>query len=251
MENRYPGRLGSARNTGVERLQTDIVAFLDDDAQAPPQWLAELLTTYAETGATAVGGAPVPEFATARPDWFPPSYDWVFGCRYDGLPLERGPVRHLIGANMSVKVAALRAVGGFQSDNHDDMDMCHRVAARFGGEAVVYDPQITVDHFVGADRVTWTYFWRRCFFVNRGKVQAFADMEEAANLAAERAFAVEAMKTVAGKVGRGVRGERGQLRQAGAIVAGLGLAGAGHLHGRYLLARGRTEPALTRGFERA
>src|SRR5450755_4188400 len=39
LENKYEGRLGSARNTGVERASGDIVAFLDDDAAADRDWL--------------------------------------------------------------------------------------------------------------------------------------------------------------------------------------------------------------------
>ena len=42
IENRYPGRLGSARNSALERVTGDIVAFLDDDAIAPVDWLARL-----------------------------------------------------------------------------------------------------------------------------------------------------------------------------------------------------------------
>jgi glycosyltransferase involved in cell wall biosynthesis/GT2 family glycosyltransferase len=245
--NRYDGRLGSARNTGIEQLNADVVAFLDDDAAADPTWLETLLTAYRETGAVAVGGAPQPQYQTRRPFWFPIEFNWVYGCHYQGLPEQRAVAQHLIGAAMSARVEALIKVGGFHSDNHDDMDMCHRIAAEFGPTSVLYEPRATVQHTVTAERVTWAYFWRRCFYVNRGKVLAFADMGHAGNLSAELRFAREMADSVGRRIRRGLRGDLPAFGQAAAIVIGLGLAGVGHIVGTIELRLGRTEPSLTRG----
>lgn len=250
LANRYPGRLGSARNTGVESLDTDVVAFLDDDAAADPTWLETLLRVYREdSSAVAVGGAPQPRYVTRRPAWFPVEFNWVYGCHYAGLPQQLSPVRHLIGASMSVRIDALRKVGGFHSDNHDDMDLSHRIAAEFGPGAVLYEPLATVQHTVTPERVTWAYFWQRCFQVNRGKVLAFADLGEAGNLSAELNFAREMAGRVAVRLGRALRGDLPALAQAGAVVAGLGLAGVGHVVGTVELRLGRSRPSLTRGLE--
>src|SRR5580700_5018202 len=46
LANRYQGRLGSARNSAAEVACGDIVAFLDDDAWADPDWLDRLLSPY-------------------------------------------------------------------------------------------------------------------------------------------------------------------------------------------------------------
>jgi glucosyl-dolichyl phosphate glucuronosyltransferase len=250
LQNRFPGRLGSARNTGVEQVRSSVVAFLDDDAAADRTWLETLLRVYVEDDqAVAVGGAPIPEHEVPRPGWFPREFDWVFGCHYAGLPQTRHPVRHLIGASMSVRTSALRAVGGFHSDKHDDMDLSHRIAAAHGPAAVLYEPAARVHHVVHPERLTWNYFWRRCFWINRGKVRAFADMGSAGNNTAELEFA----RRMAGAVGRrllhGVTGDVDALAQAGAIVGGLGAAAAGHLLGSAQLRIGRLPPSLTVGLE--
>ncbi len=180
LPNRYQGRLGSARNSAAEVARGDIVAFVDDDAWADPDWLDWLLLPYENEFVVAVGGAPMPEFERARPDWFPFEFDWVFGCAYSGLPEKQAPLARLIGANMSVRRLALAEIGGFHSDNHDDMDMCHRLLHLRPAEQIVYEPMALVHHFVPTARTTWAYFWRRCFFVNKGKVEAFRQMEGAA-----------------------------------------------------------------------
>ncbi len=249
LRNRFGGRLGSARNTAVEQVAADIVAFLDDDAEAERTWLERLLAVYAESGAVAVGGAPLPRFETRRPEWFPAEFDWVFGCHYAGLPEVRSPIRHLIGANMSVRIDALRQVGGFQSDNHDDMDLSHRIAAAFGSSAVVYEPLARVHHFVTAERVTWDYFWRRCYSVNKGKVRAFADMGQAGNLKAELQFAGKMLSRILKRLRRTTFGDVAALTQAAVIVAGLALAGLGHVKGRLELRLGITAPSATRGLD--
>lgn len=246
VQNRFPGRLGSARNTAVGVAKGDIVAFLDDDARARPDWLQLILCVYeADDTAMVVGGSPLPEYSVPRPGWFPLEFDWVFGCAYRGLPLVRASIPHLIGASMSARRAAVLAVDGFHSDNHDDMDLCHRVAHRFGPHSIVYDPAIQVEHYVSPNRLTWSYFWRRCFFVNRGKVVAFADMKEAGNIAAEVTFGLRALFVTAPRYCFEFKSQG--VRRAAATVAGVLLAGAGHLIGRFQLLVGNAQPSLTNG----
>jgi len=236
--NQFAGRLGSTRNTALLHCRADVVAFLDDDAEAVPDWLERILDVYAShPEAVAVGGAPIPNYGAPRPSWFPTDFDWVFGCHYRSLPTHLAPVRHLIGANMSVRRDDILAVGGFHADDHDDMDLSHRIAHQHGQDAVLYEPLATVRHFVSPGRLTWDYFWRRCFYVNRSKVGAFAELGEGGNLSAELRFVVGVMLALFPALRAAMSGKPERLRQAVVAVAGVGLAGAGHLAGRVRLAR--------------
>ena len=233
LANKYHGRLGSARNSAAEVARGDIVAFLDDDAWADPDWLDQLLLPYGDELVVAVGGAPMPEFEGARPRWFPFEFDWVFGCAYSGLPEKQAPLARLIGANMSVRRRALAEIGGFHSDNHDDMDMCHRLMYLRPAEQIVYEPTARVHHFVPAARTTWGYFWRRCFFVNKGKVEAFRQMEGAADLSADIGFVGRALSHgVSRGLREALRGDAWGAARAASILVGIVLAGAGHVAGQ-------------------
>ena len=236
--NKYNGRLGSARNSAVEFASGEVIAFLDDDAAAVADWLELLIAPYDDERVGAVGGAPLPVFEVSRPRWFPHEFDWVFGCTYRGLPLTRAPFPRLIGANMSARYSVLHEIGGFHSDNHDDMDMCHRIA--FIQYRVLYEPLAIVHHSVPASRTTWHYFWRRCYFVNQGKIEAFANMQEAAQLSAELDFVSRTLATgILVETRHVIRGDLYGLARVGTMIAGITLAGLGHLSGKLRLHRSR------------
>lgn len=242
LENKYAGHLGSARTTAAELASGELVAFLDDDASAEADWLEQMLVPFGDPDVIAVGGCPMPVFSRPRPRWFPPEYDWVFGCAYEGLPTATAPVLHVIGAAMAVRRADLDAVGYFHSDNHDDMDMCHRLLHHSPGSKILFEPRAVVRHYVHPDRLTWRYFWRRCFSVNRGKVKAFRDMGEARNLRAERSFAKRSLTQGLARGGRDLlAGDPAGLFRSLVICIGLALAGSGYLVGsiEWSLAAGR------------
>jgi glycosyltransferase involved in cell wall biosynthesis len=231
---------GQARNCAARQSAGEILAFLDDDAAAFPDWLATLVPVYDDPLVQAVGGAPIPDYETERPRWIPTEFNWVFGCAYEGLPLKRAPTRHLIGANMSVRAGVLKRIGGFHSIDFDDMDMCHRVAAVGGRGSVIYEPLARVYHYVPAERVSWQYFWRRCFYVNRHKVAAFKAMGQDANLKAEVRFVtVSLTRAVARETVRAAQGDVAALQRLATVVAGVSLACAGHAVGQYDLLRYR------------
>jgi GT2 family glycosyltransferase len=224
---------GSARNAAAESIASEVIAFLDDDAWAEPDWLERLLRVYEWFRVVAVGGAPLPEYETERPVWFPGAFNWVFGCAYEGLPQSTGPLRHLIGANLSVRRDAFQALHGFRSVDFDDLDLCMRVVDRFGTASLYFEPRAVVHHYVPAERVSWQYFYRRCYVVNREKVRTFREMGSAANLIAEREFVRRALtRDFVAYVRRGLAGEPGSFRAAGATIAGVTLAVIGHVRGR-------------------
>ncbi|MBO0684346.1 MAG: glycosyltransferase family 2 protein, partial [Candidatus Dormibacteraeota bacterium] len=92
-DSRYAGRWGASRTTAAELACGEFLLFLDDDAAATEGWLRRMLANFDDPSVLAVGGAPLPEYMGPRPRWFPPEFDWVFGCAYRGLPEVTAPAR--------------------------------------------------------------------------------------------------------------------------------------------------------------
>ncbi|MFJ8577965.1 glycosyltransferase [Micromonospora sp. NPDC093277] len=234
--------LSAARNTGLARAIGEIVAFLDDDAEAEPDWLARLLPHYQNERVLAVGGHAVPAWEEERPRWLPPEFDWVVGCSFTGQPTEVAPVRNVIGCNMSFRRSVLERTAGFDPAlgrvgrtpvGCEETELCIRVRQLEPDGMVLYEPAARVQHRVTVDRATWRYFRQRCFSEGRSKAVVARLVGSDVGLATERTYT---RRTLPAGVRRGLRqvraGDRAGLLRSGAIVAGLLVTAAGYLSAR-------------------
>lgn len=230
------GHQAVGRTMGIEATRGDIVAFLDDDAEADPDWLEWLIAPYEDERVVAVGGAPLPIYAAPRPAWFPPQLDWTFGCYYDGLPTELGETHRLIGANMSARRSSLQKIGGLHADGLEDLELCHRLAFEIPGSLVLFEPRAIVHHNVVAERVTWAYVWRRCFYVNKSKAAAINGLGLAADTTADRSFVLGALSRSARAALRDTaHGDFNGVSRFAVLVTSVTIAVAGYSWGVLML----------------
>jgi glycosyltransferase involved in cell wall biosynthesis len=239
--NRHAQGLSGARNTGVETASGDVVAFLDDDAAAEPDWLARLADAYADPAVIGAGGHVEPLWPAERPAGFPPEFDWVVGCSYRGLPEERAEVRNLIGANMSLRRDVLDDAGGFSSSlgrigavplGCEETELCIRARRLRPGGTILHEPAARVGHRVAPVRTGWRYFRARCWAEGLSKAVVAELAGNDVGLSSERAYA---LRVLPGGVLRGLgdaaRGDLSGALRALAIVAGLAVTAAGYAYG--------------------
>jgi glycosyltransferase involved in cell wall biosynthesis len=250
IDNDRPRGLAGARNAGVAVSTADVVAFIDDDARAEPDWLEQLLTCFDAAETVGAGGALIPDWEDGRPSWVPTEFYWVFGCSYTGLPEERAPVRNPIGANMAARAAALYEVGGFREGGDadsprelrargmvraagnvpDDTDLAIRVKQRIADAVWLYQPAARVLHSVPAARTSVGYFLRRSFEEGVGKASLARLVGSDASLASERGYVSRVLpRAIVRETGRLLRGDGAAALRILAIVAGTGAAGIGYL----------------------
>jgi glycosyltransferase involved in cell wall biosynthesis len=162
--------LSGARNTGLANSSGAVVAFLDDDAVAGPDWCEALIRPFADSDVVAVGGHAVPVWSRGKPGWFPDEFLWVVGCSYAGMR-RSGPVRNVIGCNMAFRREVLERLGGFDLGlgrlgnkplGCEETELCIRAVRETPGSRIELAEGCEVQHFVSADRHRLGYFFRRC-----------------------------------------------------------------------------------------
>jgi len=172
--------LSRARNTGWKLARAPLVAYLDDDAIAAPDWLSRLIDAFADLRwrSGCVGGRIEGNWEAPRPSWL---HQGLLPCltviEWDRT--ERCPTRDGIfvaGANIAFRRELLEQAGGFAENlgrkggnllSAEERDMAERIEAL--GYTTIYDPHATVKHWVGRERLT------RQWFLERARWQGISD----------------------------------------------------------------------------
>lgn len=234
--------LSGARNIGLAAADREIVAFMDDDAEADPGWLMALTSAFAVDSVVGAGGTIVPTWEGGRPTWFPPAFDWVVGCTYEGYPTAIASVRNVLGCNMAFRRLALASIGGFKTAlgrlgtmpfGVEETEVCIRLAAADSNARIQHVPAAIVRHSVPRSRATWGYFRRRCFAEGLSKAILARMVGTDRALETERSYLRSVLpRAVIRSTRQAVReGSPGLVLRAMAIIAGAAITGAGYAWG--------------------
>lgn len=174
--NATPSGASGARNTGLPRARGRLVLFVNDDTIPGPHFVRQHLEAHRELGegfmVQGLFRQPPAILANALNGVLDDS-EMVFG--YPAW----SPGQELVGAqlytcNVSVSLAAVRAIGGFDASYStygcEDTDLGERLAA--AGQQLVYRPECEAVHL---HALSVDDFMRRQFVVARAHIRLYAD----------------------------------------------------------------------------
>ena len=150
-----------ARNLGAKQARAEVLAFIDADCVAAPDWLKRLCALL-EQGYDAAGGAITNANGESLVSWA------GYLCEFREF-LPGGPARdvnNLTLGNAVYRRAAFADVGGFPVGCFPQEDQVFHDRLRQRGRRLGLDPQIVVAHFHRTDRDEFLQHQRRIGCVN-------------------------------------------------------------------------------------
>ena len=155
--------IARARNRSLESAAGEYVAFIDDDEEAAPGWLAELGREVVAAGADGGIGPVVPRFAAGVPSWM------IEGGFFERPRLPTGTrldFHQTRTGNALIRRRSLSAVPGPFDERYDfsggeDTDLFARLMTR-GQWFIAVDSAVVYEHVTPA-RTTMRWLLRRRF----------------------------------------------------------------------------------------
>ena len=169
--------LSVARNRGAKETTAPIIAYLDDDAEASPQWFGQLIAAYDHNPKLAIAGGKVtliwPEGTSQQPPWLSDSLTGTLGAYDlgDKIVYIQQPGLTPRGLNYSIRRSFLTEIGGFDASlgrvgknllSNEELYMTELALKQ--GWQVAYLPNALVAHNVAPERMKPQWFWRRSWW---------------------------------------------------------------------------------------
>jgi len=166
---KIPG-LSRARNLALREAQAPVIAYLDDDAIAMPDWCASIVDAFRSIeGAGIVGGPVEPIWPETAPSWL---HKWQQGfltiVDHGSDVRILGDGEWLAGTNIAFRTSILREAGGFNEAlgrsgsallSNEELAVTRKIVD-FGLQAY-YLPQARVMHRIHAERATQRWLRQR------------------------------------------------------------------------------------------
>lgn len=171
--------LSAARNVGINNSQADVIAIIDADCYATPQWLAEIHREIQKGNTVITGNTQIPKSTFLG--------DCISGLGYPGgghlgfenmWPVDaNGYTNHLAGGNCAFVKLEIQKLGAFNpalTITADDVYLSIKILEN--GLKIKYNPQMIMYHQPRKDMksfVKWHYARGRGSYFFKQQVQSF------------------------------------------------------------------------------
>ena len=174
-----PGQgVAYTRNRCAREAKGEIVAYLDDDSEAQPGWLAGIAAFFDQhPDVYSLGGKIIPYFLTTTPDWYSRYFFGLVGAFDQGPEVKQlTKERYPCGANMAFRKKVFSETGYFNTAlgrsgrslmANEEKDIYKRILA--AGHNVYYLPYMQVLHAVEANKFDKDYVRRHSMGIGGGE----------------------------------------------------------------------------------
>ena len=166
--------LSYARNRGAGEAKAAYLVYLDDDAIAPPEYLANVSRLIKEYAPDIFGGPVYPYYTTPKPRWFKDEYEIRKYADKSGF----SAIAAVSGGNFIIKKTLLEKLGGFDVNlgmigNKVGLGEERKVLEQYrastppSGQKVYYALECYVTHNVPPEKMTLRYIMKRAYIAGK------------------------------------------------------------------------------------
>lgn len=157
--------VSSARNAACQQAKGDILAFIDDDATAEPDWIEQVHHVFEDPSVSCAGGPVLPVFEQGS---IPEQWYWIIGCT--------GISKRPICSNMAIRRSDFVLQGGFPENLGrikrnltigEETELILNLEAF--NKKIVWEPEMVVHHWCPNHRTQLSYIISRAYNEGLGK----------------------------------------------------------------------------------
>ncbi|OED37054.1 hypothetical protein AB833_25040 [Chromatiales bacterium (ex Bugula neritina AB1)] len=147
--------LSSVRNSTLENAEGELLAFIDDDEWADPDWIKSLYLAMQRYGADAVFGRVNVLYPDTAPEWIIDGDLFRKDIQKTGALLTKGATSNALMKSIWVKHNGFRFDTRFGKSGGEDTDFFHRMYQQ--GAKLVFENQAIVSEIVESHRLNTDY----------------------------------------------------------------------------------------------
>jgi mycofactocin system glycosyltransferase len=134
------------RNIAARHAKNEIIAFIDSDCEADPDWLLDLTPAFREKSIAAVGGMIDSFYTINQLDQYEKVQSSLMISSWYKRSSELDHFFYVPSCNFLIRRDCFKELGGFKNDLHvgEDVDLCWRI--QNSGLQVDYRPVGTIFH---------------------------------------------------------------------------------------------------------
>ncbi|RZU34450.1 glycosyltransferase family 2 protein [Blastococcus saxobsidens] len=225
-----PG-IAAVRNRALaEAAGATLLAFIDDDERPQPGWLAALLDTWSATGAAAVSGVVISEYAGALDPWIDAGNFYFRSRRPTGTPIDVAACGSLLLDLDQIRSLGVRFESALGLAGGEDT-LFSRALTRAGGRIVWCDESAAID-CVPVERMTRAWVLTRAW--SHGNTAVLTELRLTTGASARLRVRAAGLGGGVGRVVAGAvrwswgmlsRSDRHQARGLRALLRGAGMVG--------------------------